>query len=146
MQTSDDVLRVNRRVAIPLREIRFETAHAAGPGGQNVNRRLTQVTACLPVSTSSSLTAAQRARVTAALRNRINAAGDLRVTARSARTQAQNRRRALNRMRELLAQALKPVKRRKRTRPTRAARERRLRAKKRRSALKQQRRAGWDET
>ena len=137
---------LDRNTAIPLAEVRVEFAHASGPGGQNVNKVSSQATACFAVDESPSLTANQKRRIHAALGNRINKEGVLRVGCEETRSQARNRALAIERLRTLLARALRPRKKRRPTRRTRAANEKRLRRKRERSARKQQRRkpGSWE--
>ncbi len=130
---------------IPAHEIWFEFSASPGPGGQNVNHRQTQAALCFAPAGSGALTLAQKQRVLGALRNRIDGAGILRIVCHEARTQAQNRALALERFAALLAEALRPRKTRRATRPSRGARERRMQAKKRTAERKQNRRhAGGD--
>lgn len=133
-------LRVGRGVVIPARALRFRFSRAGGPGGQNVNRRDTRVELVFDVAGSPSLGPRQRARLLEALAHRLDAEGRLRIVARSERSQAQNRARAVERLRALLADALaREPKPRVATRPTRGAEERRLAAKRARARRKSER-------
>lgn len=132
---------VTGRVRIPASEIAWEFAHSGGPGGQNVNKVSSQARLRWDVEASEALGPDQKRRVRAALGNRITKEGVLQITAAESRSQLGNRRIAKERFRELLAEALRPAKRRKRTRPTRAGRERRLDEKKRQAEKKQRRRS-----
>ena len=129
-------------ISLDATELRFVTSRSGGPGGQNVNKVNTRVTLLFDVDASPSLTTTQKARIRQRLATRVTAAGILRVVSSKHRTQLANRHAAIERFVELLADALRPVKPRKKTttEPT-AARRRRLDAKTRRSKLKQQRRA-----
>ncbi len=121
---------------IPEREIWFEFAHAGGPGGQNVNKVATAATLNFHVPSAGTLSERQKAIILARLANRVNADGVLRVTASDGRTQRANRQAAAERFRALLADALKPAKARRPTRPTRSSVERRLADKRFRAARK----------
>lgn len=117
---------VRAGLTIPRREVWFEFSHASGPGGQNVNKVSSAVTLCFYPDSSEILSPAQKALVRTKLANRINAEGILKVTSDSLRSQSGNRFLAGQRFCLLLAEALRPVKKRTPTRPTRASRERRL--------------------
>lgn len=133
-------LDVGRGVVIPASELTIRFSRSGGPGGQNVNRRATRVEVVFDLSTSPSLTDAQRRRAIRALRSRLDARGRVRTVAQGERSQAQNRAAALEAMRALLAAALRPPPPpRVATRPTAGARERRLASKKARSAIKKAR-------
>lgn len=123
-------------VVIPPREYRLEFARSGGPGGQHVNKVSTRVDLVFNVHESTALTEEQRARVLSALAGRISAGGFLRLTADDSRSQWQNREAVLERFGELVAQALRPRKRRLATRSTKASRERRIVQKRRRSEIK----------
>lgn len=132
----DDV-RVSRTCVIPAREVRFRFSRSGGPGGQNVNRRETQVELVFDVEGSPSLGPRQRERILRRLANRIDDDGRLRIVASEQRTQARNREIALERFRTLLADALRPdPPTRRATKPSRAAVERRIAGKRRRSDVK----------
>jgi ribosome-associated protein len=131
---------VNTRVRIPTWELRFVFSRSPGPGGQNVNKVNTRVTLLFDVAHSESLTPAQRARVRRRLATRIDRHGTLRVVSARHRTQAANRRAAIQRFVELLADALTVRKRRIKTSVPRRAIERRLQNKTHHSQLKHLRR------
>jgi len=131
---------ISEAVSIPLSELAFRFSRSSGPGGQHVNKSETRVELLFDVANSPSLTDAQRERVMRRLSSRIDGAGVLHVTSQATRSQKQNRDLAIERFTRLMQKALEPPKKRRRTRPTRAAKERRLRAKKRRSEIKKARR------
>jgi len=134
------MIRIGPQLSIPDEEITFETSRSPGPGGQNVNKVETRVTLLFDVAASPSLTEAQRRRIERHLDTRINREGVLRVTSSRHRSQIANRRAATERFVELLQAALRPRKRRKKTRPTRSSVERRLKEKARRGEVKRRRR------
>ncbi len=140
MTPEEGLLRVTPELAIPLAELEYRASRSGGPGGQHVNTSSTRIELLWNVATSPALTDAQRALVRAKLAGRIDSEGVLRVVASEHRSQLQNREAAAERLRTLLAGALRVPKPRKKTRPSRAAREARLRAKKRRSETKSTRR------
>jgi ribosome-associated protein len=125
---------------IPLREIRFRTSRAGGPGGQNVNKVETRVEAIWDPE-ASSFSAARKAALRAALGKRLASDGTLRVVSQRFRTQARNRDAAVERLRELVLAALTPRRTRRPTAPTTTSKHARIEAKKRRGAAKRER--GW---
>jgi ribosome-associated protein len=131
---ADEKLRVDERVSIPLSEIELRASRSSGPGGQHANVTASRVEAVFLVAESSALSEADRDRITAKLGGRVSA------VAQDARSQARNRELALERLAEKLAAALVRPKRRRPTKPTRAAKERRLEGKRRRSRRKAERR------
>jgi ribosome-associated protein len=128
-----------------LREIQEKTelsfSRSGGPGGQNVNKRDTRVTAKLLVENLISPGVEGRMRIRRRLSGRINSEGYIVLHADSERSQLRNREDALSRMEALVFGALRPDPRpRKPTRPTRAAKERRLGSKKLKGRVKDGRR------
>ena len=128
--------RAPRFQTVPLSEIEFRTSHASGPGGQNVNKLETKVEARWNVDLSALLTAEERARLREALGPRIGAHGVLRVSSQRHRSQSRNKAAALERLRSLVAEALRPRKKRRPTSPTRKSEEGRIAEKKHRGRLK----------
>ena len=125
---------ISGSVAIPLSEVDLRVSRSSGPGGQHANVTASRVEAVFDVTSSSALSEDQKARVAARLGPRVTA------VAQDTRSQARNRELALERLRSRLASALAPVRKRRATAPTRAARRRRIEGKRRRSELKRGRR------
>ncbi len=123
-------IRVTRSVSIPLAEIELRTSRSSGPGGQHAQTSETRVEALLDVEASQALSDAQKRRVLA------KAGPVVRAVAQDERSQARNRELALERLADRLREALRVERRRVATKPSRAAVERRLEAKKRRAATK----------
>jgi ribosome-associated protein len=134
-------LRVTRSVVVPEREMRWRFSRSSGPGGQSVNKTDSRVELGLDVSTTTALGPIQRARAMERLADRL-VDGVLTVTASEHRTQLRNREAALERLAEILSEAIAPPPPLRRpTRATRRSVERRLADKKRRARTKQLRRA-----
>ena len=121
-------------------EIRFEFFRSSGPGGQNVNKVATAVRLRFDVRNSTSLPTEVKERLLGLAANRLTDDGILVIEARRFRTQERNREDAVARLMGWIAKAWPTPRRRRATKPTAASRQRRLDAKKRRSAAKNQRR------
>ncbi|HJS48395.1 MAG TPA: alternative ribosome rescue aminoacyl-tRNA hydrolase ArfB [Gemmatimonadales bacterium] len=147
MTTSEDaLLRVpGTGLRVPRAELGFRATRAGGPGGQNVNKVASRVEITWDFQASGAPTAEQKARLAVKLAPRLDAEGRLRVVASEARSQLRNREAAEARLVELLAAALRVPKKRKRTRPTAASKERRLESKRRTAHKKRDRRRPRDE-
>ena len=115
-------------------------ARSAGPGGQHVNKVSTRVSLLFDFEACPLLTGPQKSRLRQHLATRLTRDGRLRIVSQRERTQARNRAAAEQRLVDLLAAALYVPQPRRPTRPTAAARARRLQAKRRRGAIKQLRR------
>ena len=134
-------VRVNRNLVIPGHEIRLRHTTSGGPGGQHANKVATRVELTWNVAGSEALGPRQRARLLEALKARIDGSGNLHLSSDRRRSQLRNREDVLERLAVLVAGALRPKKSRVATSPSAAARERRLRDKRRRSDAKRARRA-----
>ena len=121
-------------------ELSYHATRAGGPGGQHVNTSSTRIELWWNLAASPSLTDQQRAWLTERLAARLDSGGWIRLVSNGSRSQLQNRKEVTERFRTLLAQAAAVPKKRKKTRPSRAAKERRLANKKKESAKKELRR------
>lgn len=140
MDDSDpEGLVVGDDLVIPANELRWRFDPSGGPGGQHANRSATRVELSFDVEGSAALENEQRVRLLRGLGRRATG-GVVKVSVDETRSQYRNRRIAEERLAALLAAALIRPRRRRRTAPTAAARERRLRAKARRSETKRLRR------
>lgn len=137
--TDESVLPINDSLWLPRNELDFRATRSGGPGGQHVNTSSTKVELTWNVAGSPGLTEEQRSRVLEKLANRIDSEGVLRLTEGGSRSQHRNREAVTERLQELLREALHVPKPRRKTKPTRASREQRLQAKKRRSEVKRMR-------
>ncbi len=134
------MLRVSPDIAIEDSELEEQFVRSSGPGGQNVNKVSTTVQLRFNVAASSSIPDDVRQRLIALAGNRMTADGVLLIEARRFRTQADNREDARDRLIALIRQATIKPKRRRKTKPTKAAGERRLETKRRRADTKHRRR------
>ena len=137
---ADGSLVIDERHAIPREELELKATRAGGPGGQHVNVTASRVEVRWNVQTSRALSDEERGRVLQRLGRRVDANGFVRVTASETRSQRQNRDLAMARLAALVGSALVIPKSRKKTRPSKAARERRLESKRRQSEKKRGRR------
>ena len=126
-------------VAIPLDEIELTFTRAGGPGGQNVNKVASKAVLRFDLAHAPSIPEPLRARALRRLASRLTVKGELVLSCATSRDQSRNRAAVLERLRTLLAAAVIPPKPRRPTKPSAAARERRLAAKKARGALKRER-------
>ncbi len=125
---------MTRSVSIPRSEIELRFSRSSGPGGQHAQKSDTRVEASFDVEASQALTEAQKRRVLA------KAGPILRAVAQDERSQWRNRELATERLVESLREALRVPRRRRPTKPSKAAVERRLEQKRRRSEVKRRRR------
>jgi ribosome-associated protein len=129
-----EAIDIGHGISIPLEEFDLRASRSGGPGGQHANKTASRIEASFDVRASPSLTDAQKARIAGRLGPRVTA------VAQDTRGQARNREIAVERLRQRLADAAAPRKRRRATRPGRAAKEKRLESKRRRSERKRTRR------
>ena len=133
------MIEITKNISIRDDELFFKASRSGGPGGQNVNKVNTRVTVFFDVINCESLSDAQKRRILIRLATRTDKNGVLRVVSQKYRTQKANHRVAVERLQQLLADALKTRPVRKKTKIPYAVNKRRLEEKRRRSLLKQQR-------
>lgn len=137
-------LRIGRALVVPDGELSERFSRSSGPGGQGVNTTDSRVELSFDVARSPSLPETTRARMLARLEGRL-VDGVVTISASEHRAQLANRKSARERLAALLTEAASPPPRPRRpTKPSRAAKQRRLDAKKRRGRTKQGRSGRWD--
>ena len=130
------MLQITETIAIDDSELEERFVRASGPGGQNVNKVASAVELRFDASRSTALDDEVRERLKRIAGSRMTAEGVILIDARRFRTQAKNRQDARERLAELIRSALVRPKRRRKTRPTTASRERRIESKRRRAQTK----------
>lgn len=127
---------INNQLTIPDAELEITASRSSGPGGQHVNKTDTRIQIRWNMEESGQVSDYQRRLLRKNLSTRITEAGDILVSCDSHRSQRRNKEEALQRLAAMVREALIPPKPRKKTKPTRAAKERRLQDKKQRSEVK----------
>jgi len=134
------MIKITKAISIDENEIEAQFIRASGPGGQHVNKAATAVQLRFDVANSPSLPDDVRKRLIELAGNQVTEDGVLTIDARRFRSQYRNREDSMERLVELIRRAAKRPKIRRKTKPTRAARERRLKDKRHRSEIKRLRR------
>jgi ribosome-associated protein len=133
------MIEITNEILINEDELVFKVSRSSGPGGQNVNKLNTRVTLLFDVANCRDISDLQKRRILTRLASRADKNGVLRVVSQKYRTQKANRRAAVERLQQLLANALKPHPVRKKTKIPYSAKQQRLEQKRHRSLLKRQR-------
>lgn len=131
-----DDLAIRHDLVVPGAELFEEATTSGGPGGQHANKTETAVQVRWSIRDSAVLSERQRATLLERLGPRLTNDGEILVLARDTRSQYRNRQLARERLAEAVREALKPVRRRRRTKPTKASQRRRVEHKRRRGAVK----------
>ena len=141
----ENALELAPGIRVPERLLTFEFERSSGPGGQNVNKRSTRATLRL------SLAALEQAidppvvrRLRTLAGRRVNQADELLLSSDESRSQHANRQGCIAQLGALLSRAAQPPKRRKRTKPSRASKQKRIEMKKQRGERKRARGSSWD--
>ena len=135
-----NLLAVNESLSIPRTELDIRVSRSSGAGGQHVNKTSSRVEIFWNIVGSRAVSEEQRARLREKLASKLTMEGSIRVVASDMRSQSRNRELAEERLTELVRRALVIPRKRRATKPTRAAKEARLDSKKRHSTKKRDRR------
>jgi len=131
-----DDLRITRRVTIPSRDLSWSAARSGGPGGQNVNKVASKVDLRFDLPGSSALREPVKARLRRIAHNRLDGDGRVMIQSSTHREQHRNLEDARERLADMIRRAMRPPKKRKKTKPSRRQKQKRLDNKKRRSEKK----------
>ena len=129
-------------VRIAESAMRFQYARSGGPGGQNVNKLNTKAELWVPLAAITGMSDRAMARLRTMAGRRLTSAGEIHISAETERSQEGNRTAVLDRLRALLSAAVHEPKPRRKTKPSRASKQRRLESKRQRSQIKSGRRSG----
>lgn len=133
--------RIDSDLLLPF--VQFQTSRSGGSGGQHVNKVETKVTLLFDLDGATLFSDDEKARIRQRLRNRLQADGVLQVSSQETRSQSQNKEIALQKLVTLLLNALKTEKQRKATKPSKAAVQKRLDAKRQQALRKISRKKDW---
>ena len=136
-----DDLPISRRIVIPAADLSWSAATSSGPGGQNVNKVATKVDLRFDLEGTTALREEVKGRLRRLAANRLDKEGRVMITSQATRDQSRNLEDAGEKLAALIKSALYPPKKRKKTRPSRGAKERRLKAKKQHADKKRNRKS-----
>ena len=142
-----DEITITPNISIPRSDLTFRFARSGGPGGQHVNTADTKVILRFNVAESDTLkrnmSTGKFGRLLTRLENRLDKDGVLQITCQETRSQLTNKEIAIERLATILKGALVEPKKRRKTKPSKAAKERRLQNKKKRGEIKKGRSGDW---
>ncbi len=138
------MLEITPNIHLDENELSFSFARSPGPGGQNVNKVETAVLLRFNVAASTSLSEETKARIQHVLQHRLTRTGDILIKANTARTQERNKKDAIERLLGLLRSAAIPPKKRKKTRVSYTAKQKRMDQKRRQGDVKKMRKVKDD--
>ncbi len=130
------MISITSTLSIPDNEISFYASRSSGPGGQHVNKTSSKVTLVFNVQDSPSLSEHRKLLIISRLGGRMNSKGELQISCEEHRSQFRNKEEAIARFAKMLADALKPVRKRRNTKVPNSAKRKRLDNKKKRSEVK----------
>ena len=130
------MIEIDKRIWIPKRELEFKFGTSSGPGGQHVNKVETKVTLLFHIQSSSVFSTEEKEMLLDRLSTRINKNGFLSVSSSKFRSQQGNREQVIERFSQLVSEAIKPAKKRKKSRVSKKQKIDRLNAKKKRGEQK----------
>lgn len=135
-----DTAEIHNLIISLLPELTFTTSRSGGPGGQHVNKVSTKVELRFNILKSEVLTDELKILLIQKLKSKITSAGDLIITSQATRSQLKNKEKTIEKFSQILEKALTPPKTRKPTKPTKAAKEKRIESKRKLSVKKENRR------
>ena len=130
------MIKVNTLINLDESELNFSFVKASGPGGQNVNKVATSVQLKFNVYKSANLPEEIKEKIIKNAGKKATSKGNILIEAKRYRTQEKNKTDAIERLVKLISQSAKVEKKRKRTKPTKAAAEKRIEVKKKKSSKK----------